>query len=63
MVGYIRGTTTATGLVVSASIDRGTYPTKVKVSDQEMSALMIRRHEVCPRWNYTITPRRLTTVN
>ena len=63
MVGYIQGTTTATGLAASASIDRRTYPTKVKVSDQEMSELMIHRHEVCPRWNYTITPRWQTSVN
>ena len=43
---------------VTASLDRATYPTKVKVPKAEMKRLDLERHEVCPAWNYTISPRR-----
>ena len=33
------------------------YPTKVKVSKAEMELLDLERHEVCPAWNDTISPR------
>ena len=45
------------GAGVTASLDRATYPTKVKVSNAEMRRLDLERHEVCPAWNYTISPR------
>jgi hypothetical protein len=63
MMGYLRGTTTTTGLVVSTSVDRKVYPTKVRVSDEEMSELKVHHHEVCPQWNYTIAPRRHVSMN
>jgi len=46
-----------TGLQVKASLNRKQYKTKIKVSDQEMKCLNLKRHKVCPNWNYTITPR------
>ena len=63
MTGLIRGTTTATGLVVSATVDRATYPTKVKVSEAEMAGLHLDRHPVCPQWNYTIRPQFMASFN
>ena len=63
MVGFIQGTTTASGLVVSAGVDRREYPTKVKVPDAEMEGLNLFRHEVCPQWNYTIKPRYMVSRN
>lgn len=57
MLGYIRGTTTSTGLTVRASLDEGVYKKGIKVSRADMKLLDVRRHEVCPQWNYTITPR------
>jgi len=33
------------------------YATGVKVADEEMDALNLQRHDVCPQWNYTIRPR------
>ena len=42
---------------MTASLDRATYPTKVKVSKEQMGRLDLERHEVCPDWNYTISPR------
>jgi len=63
MTGLIRGTTTATGLVVSATVDRACYPTKVQVAEAEMAGLNLHRHEVCPQWNYTIKPRGMVALN
>jgi hypothetical protein len=57
MLGYIRGTTTQSGLVVSAEWWDRQYRKGVKVSNAEMAQLLIEHHDPCPRWNYTITPR------
>jgi Rhodopirellula transposase DDE domain len=63
VLGYIRGTTTQTGLTVTARLDPREYRQKIKVSDAEMRQLNIRRHRVCPQWNYTISPRAITRNN
>lgn len=57
MLGLIRGTTTQTGLQVSAHLLEGLFETGKKVSDSAMKRLKMTRHAVCPRWNYTIRPR------
>jgi hypothetical protein len=57
MLAYIRGTTTKTGLKVKAYLLDGHYDKGVRVSDEQMEALNLQRHEVCPKWNYTIRPR------
>jgi hypothetical protein len=57
VLAYLRGTKTEAGLRVQARLNRRQYQTKIKVSDAEMKALNLERHEICPRWNYTIKPR------
>jgi len=57
MLGYIRGTTTSTGLKVTAHLDEGIYRKGQKVSREEMDRLKLRHHVICPEWNYTIEPR------
>lgn len=57
MLSYIRGTTTKTGLKLKAYLLDGHYDKGVKVSDEQMEALNLQRHEVCPNWNYTLRPR------
>jgi hypothetical protein len=57
MLGYLRGTRTATGLAVTAEWHDQRYVKGIAVSDADMADLMIERHDTCPRWNYTITPR------
>jgi hypothetical protein len=57
MLGYVRDTTTTTGLKVKASLIEGTYQTGKKVSDAVMKTLNLEHHAVCPQWNYTIRPR------
>jgi transposase len=59
IVQLIAATTTETGLKVQCEIDANTYPKGVKVEDDEMAALNIRRHDFHGEWNYTITPHRL----
>lgn len=54
---YIRETETQTGLTVQAHLVTETYETGVKVPDEQMDALNIEYHDVCPQWNYTIRPR------
>jgi hypothetical protein len=57
MLGYIRGTTTETGLKAKAFLLDRKYKKSIKVSDKEMRALNIIRRRVCPSWNYQIKPR------
>jgi len=57
MLALIRGTTTTTGLKVQAYLDQGIYRRGRKVTDKQMEELMLSRHDVCPRWNYTLAPR------
>lgn len=57
MLRYLRGTTTETGLTVSAALHEGVYQTGERVSDAELAALNLERHAVCPAWNYTLRPR------
>jgi hypothetical protein len=57
MLGYIRGTTTTTGLTVEAFLLEGVYEKGQRVSEAEMEQLNLEHHQVCPRWNYTIRPR------
>jgi hypothetical protein len=41
---------------VQCEIDPNTYPAGVKVTDAEMDAINIQRHEFHGDWNYTISP-------
>src|SRR5713101_2819793 len=50
-------TSTKEGLTVTAVVDKNTYPTGVKVSDEEMNSLNITRNSFHGEWNYTIKPQ------
>ena len=52
----VSSTRTKTGLVVRAELDDGTYPTGVKVSDEELAAVNLTRHAFHGEWNYTVKP-------
>ena len=58
MLGYIRGTRTETGLRVTGYLDEDFYKRAVPYSHKDVDQLSLETHEVCPQWNYTITPRR-----
>jgi hypothetical protein len=57
MLGYLRGTTTETGLTIRAALHAGAYRTGERVSDAQLATLNLERHAVCPTWNYTLRPR------
>jgi len=57
VVKLIGATKTKTGLKVKAKLDKGKYPPKMKVSDEEMASLNIEPHNFHGEWNYTIRPR------
>jgi hypothetical protein len=57
IVDLIGATTTSTGLRVQAELDPGQYPTKVKVSDDELATVQLTPHAFHGEWNYTVTPR------
>ena len=57
VVQCIANTTTSTGLSIQAELDRTLYEKGLKVSDQEMAEINIRRHEFHGEWNYTISPK------
>ncbi len=56
VVQLIAGTTTKKGLKVKADRDQGRYPKGVKVSDKELAAVPLTRHEFHGDWNYTVHP-------
>jgi transposase len=60
IVQLIAATTTTTGLQVRCEIDPNTYPTGTRVSDAEMEAINISRHDFHGDWNYTINPKAVT---
>ncbi len=56
MLNCLRTTTTTTGLTVRAHLINTDYVKGIRISDAQMKALPIRRHDALPSWNYTIMP-------
>ncbi len=56
VIDLISSTTTSTGLKVYARLDENEYPTKPKVTDEQLAAVQIERDNFHPEWNYTIIP-------
>ena len=58
IVKLIANTTTRAGLTIQAELDRGEYPTGIKVTDKEMESLNLFPADFHGNWNYSIKPRR-----
>ncbi len=58
VVNLIGNTKTRTGLKVKAMLDKNSYETDQKVSDEEMQELRLKAHPFHGNWNYTLHPRR-----
>ena len=56
IVELISATTTKTGLTIQAAYDPAWYPTGVKITDAELAALPLTRHDRHGDWNYTLAP-------
>ena len=57
ILSLIAATTTTTGLTVESYLDTNTYPPGLKVTDEEMHTLHLRRDAFHGEWNYTILPQ------
>jgi Rhodopirellula transposase DDE domain len=56
IVQLIAATTTKTGLEVRCQLDQNTYPAGIKVSDFDIKAVNLTRHDFHGEWNYTVSP-------
>ena len=61
IIQLIANTRTTTGLKIRAELDSGRYPTGIKVSDEELAALKIKRAKFHGDWNYALLPARNKT--
>jgi hypothetical protein len=57
IIDLIAATTTATGLTVKSKIDTNIYTKGLRVSDQQMTELQLRREKFHGDWNYKLLPR------
>ena len=57
ILGFLRGTTTTTGLKVDAELDTASYAKGIKISNKEMKSLNLQPRQVGPDLGYTIKPR------
>ena len=57
IVNLIANTRTEKGLTVRCEMDKGSYPTGLKVTDKELKEVNIDRNKFHGEWNYTISPR------
>src|SRR5215470_5096287 len=58
IVNLIANTTTATGLTIRCQLDPNSYPTKIKLTEQQKASIPITRNEFHGDWNYTIHPQK-----
>jgi hypothetical protein len=56
MVNLIANTTTQQGLTIKAALDTGHYPTGIKVTDQDLDQVHLKKAKFHGEWNYTIMP-------
>jgi hypothetical protein len=54
IVNLISSATTSKGLIVRCAIDDTVYEKGIKVSDDELEAVGVKKHDFCGEWNYTI---------
>jgi Rhodopirellula transposase DDE domain len=57
VVNLIGNTRTRAGLRINAELDTNSYPTGVKVTDEELATVRIKKAKFHGEWNYTISPR------
>ena len=56
IVNLIANTTTQAGLKIRAELDRGIYPTGIKITDAELAKLNLKLAAFHGDWNYTLLP-------
>lgn len=58
IINLIANTKTRTGLRIRAELDRGNYPTGIKITDAELNALNLKQAAFHGDWNYALLPQR-----
>ena len=53
---FIRTTKTTTGLKVRSRLIPKQYKKGIRISDERMEQLNMTKHEILPKWNYTLSP-------
>jgi hypothetical protein len=61
ILNLIAATSTATGLTVESVLDPVRYPVGRTVTDEEMATIQIQRDAFHGEWNYTISPRAVSS--
>jgi hypothetical protein len=56
IINLIANTSTEKGLKIQAELDAGTYPTGIKVTDEELACVNLKRDRFHGEWNYSILP-------
>ena len=56
IVQLIGATTSKTGLKVRCELDTNSYPKGIKVSNSQIKAINLTRHDFHGEWNYTVSP-------
>jgi hypothetical protein len=56
IINLIANTTTQQGLKIKAQLDRGTYPTGIKVTDEQLASVNLRPATFHGEWNYCVLP-------
>ena len=45
------------GFALEAALDKASYKQKIKISDEQMDRLQLRRDKFHGDWNYSLSPR------
>jgi DDE family transposase len=56
IINLISNTATDQGLTIQAELDRGSYPTGIKVTDEQLAAVNLTPNAFHGEWNYSIQP-------
>jgi transposase len=59
IVNLISHTTTSKGLMVRCAIDDNEYEKGIKITDPELNAVGVKKHDFHGEWNYTIHKRKI----
>ena len=58
VINLIANTKTRAGLRIRAELDRGHYPTGIKITDAQLHALNLKQAHFHGDWNYAVLPQR-----
>lgn len=56
IVNLIAGTTTSKGLIIKSKIDQTIYEKGIKISDEQLSKINLKKNDFHGEWNYSINP-------